>query len=209
MWLEVQTSFFVARAARNGQLQFPVIQFSLRVFSSAAISASDSWRSSQPASLPRDQSVTAQPISIRKAQSRKKSPQTFAHLVNFPNSCVGHLNVSVISTSTCHRSTSYVWLCYLNRSEGLLMAYHLTLAPWIFQRLPVHRRTETTLQFVFWTLSFACLSRAFPSASSHWTIGGSSATAPCQWVRSVRHLSSVWDTSHSQHFLVCNSVVHT
>ena len=26
----------------------------------------------------------AQPISIRKAQSRKKSPQTFAHLVNFP-----------------------------------------------------------------------------------------------------------------------------
>ena len=97
MWSEVQASCFVARAARNGRLQFPVIQFSLRVFSSAAISASDSWRSSQPASLPRDQSVTAQPISIRKAQSRKKSPQTFAHLVNFPNSCVGHLNVSVIS----------------------------------------------------------------------------------------------------------------
>ena len=28
-------------------------------------------------------SLSAQPISIRKAQSRKKSPQTFAHLVNF------------------------------------------------------------------------------------------------------------------------------
>ena len=96
MWSEIQASYFVARAARNGQLQFPVIQFSLRVFSSAAISASDSWRSSRPASLPRDQSVTAQPISIRKAQSRKKSPQTFAHLMNFSNSCVGHLNVSII-----------------------------------------------------------------------------------------------------------------
>ena len=117
--------------------------------------------------------------------------------------------VNSSAASTCHRSTSYGWLCHLDRSEGLLMAYHLTLAPWIFQRLPMHWRTETTLQFVFWTLSFACLSRAFPSASSHWTIGGSSATAPCKWVRSVRHLSSVWDTSHSQHFLVCNSVVHT
>ena len=30
-----------------------------------------------------EQSLFAQPISIQKAQSRKKSPQTFAHLVNF------------------------------------------------------------------------------------------------------------------------------
>ena len=29
--------------------------------------------------------LPAQPISIRKAQSRKKSPQTFAHLMNFSN----------------------------------------------------------------------------------------------------------------------------
>ena len=32
---------------------------------------------------PRDRGLPAEPISIRKAQSRKKSPQTFAHLVNF------------------------------------------------------------------------------------------------------------------------------
>ena len=41
-------------------------------------------------------SVIAQPISIRKPQSRKKSPQTFAHLVHFSNKCVGRLNVSII-----------------------------------------------------------------------------------------------------------------
>ena len=33
---------------------------------------------------PRDQSLPAQPISIQEAQSRKKSPYTFALLVNFP-----------------------------------------------------------------------------------------------------------------------------
>ena len=30
-----------------------------------------------------EQSLFAQPVSIQKAQSRKKSPQTFAHLMNF------------------------------------------------------------------------------------------------------------------------------
>ena len=37
--------------------------------------------------LPRDRSFPAQPISTRKVQSRKKSPQTFAHLVNCHKSC--------------------------------------------------------------------------------------------------------------------------
>ena len=31
----------------------------------------------------RDRGLPAEPVSIRKAQSRKKSPHTFAHLVNF------------------------------------------------------------------------------------------------------------------------------
>ena len=35
--------------------------------------------------LPRDRSLPPQPISARKVQPRKKSPQTFAHLMNFPN----------------------------------------------------------------------------------------------------------------------------
>ena len=33
--------------------------------------------------LPRNRSLSTQPISIRKTQSRKKSPQTFAHIVHF------------------------------------------------------------------------------------------------------------------------------
>ena len=209
------------------------------------------------AALQRDQCVTAQPISIRKAQSRKKSPRSFAHLMNFSKSfiCVGNLIIlcilnkqtfhtflsvframfkwsrratcakdhglfninypqinkakksdhmggsctwsratcgqshtaeilsrsvempsllngeqghtpleqgrvrrvrsaafcwiqfqscrlkplqNISAASTCHRKTSYGWLCHLDRWEGLLVPYHLTLAPWIYQRLPMH-----------------------------------------------------------------------
>ena len=42
-------------------------------------------------SIPRDLSLSAQPISTQKAQSRNKSPYTFAHLANFSDSRVRHV----------------------------------------------------------------------------------------------------------------------
>ena len=50
--------------------------------------AEQAWKLSVSKSLPYDWSFPAQPISSRKAQSRRKSSHTFAHLVNFSKKCV-------------------------------------------------------------------------------------------------------------------------